>query len=275
MKTDTIYYLANEGSSTMQQLVAHYGSQGFCFIPWDIKAPPALDEVEYLLLLEPFKAGIDRFAVSLLWKQWLYLRAPHIRLVVGSFTGVARHSNVLRLLYPPPDLAKWLTQVKTIAEFPFYHADEITIAGIKIDRYKDTWELGLPHSGEPAKIRMKRFIDGHDRSNSFFEQVGRIRGRLINLKLDMENKYKDNKPSHIVADLKMMQNRWAYYKPLLEWMPFWKELAEVEQYLEAMAQIVDHKNWHEDTTTLTQQVEVIRDVFTLKVNPIVFAEENV
>lgn len=275
MKTDTIYYLANKGSSTMQQLAAHYSPQGFHFVPWDIKAPPALDEVKYLLLLEPFEAGIDRFAVSLLWKQWLYLRAPHIRLVVASFTGVDRHSNVLPLLYPPSNLVDWLAKVKPIADFPFYHADTTEMAGIKIDIYKDAWELGLPHSGEPAKIRMKRFIDGHDRSNSFFEQVGRLRARLINLKLDMENKYEGNRPTHIKADFKMMQNRWAYYKPLLEWMPFWKELAEVEQRLEAMAQIVETEHWYNDTTVLSQQVEAIRDVFTQKVNPIVFAEENV
>jgi|GEM_PF-1996726 len=179
---------------------------------------------DYLMLLEPLSIHNQKYALSKIWKRWLYQKSPATRLIVAGYAE-SQHPNYLNLLDLPKDLISWLGSIYTVAAFPMqYVGAKRNTDGSTTDQYADPWERMLPIRGIDAAKQLLKFMDGHDPHYSINEHLARIRKSIMDLKSKLEEGDFDKEGESEIKELQQEWSyfyfRWAYYKPLFDYLPF-------------------------------------------------------
>jgi len=270
-----IHYIATK-DKVVEELERYVAKAGYRLVPLD-KIKPAKD-IQYLLLVEPLNIEDDYYSVHPLWKHWLMRHAPDTKLLVAAFSASKRHSNFLPLLELPKSFGECMEKAVPVRNFPlFYRGTEERSLGIKEDQYADPWPMDMPQTGSPILPLLKKFINGHDKANSFFEQLVRLRKGMMDLEAVMDTGGKGDQAIYrqVTMEFDKLHNRWMYYKPLLDFAPFAAEVQAIAGHLHELGGCIRAEAWEGcSATPLLKPVEDIRDILKEKVIPIIHAEEH-
>ena len=161
-----------------------------------------------LLIFSPIKCGKLRLSPERVWKKGLAAENPDAILLSAGFEE-SQHSNYLDILNLPERLVDFLTRAK---------------------RAKDDWQP-LFTGGLEMEEKLARFFKGHGKE-SVVKELIKINGKISAL---FEAVTEWQKPYEKVAveafdtdytwhHWKIFINRWAYYYPFFEYLPFSEEI---------------------------------------------------
>ena len=250
-KTITIHYLSSK-KGIIDHLVSLYHEEGIVFEPFS--SDLTLKTVQYLLLIEPFEDNSEYFAASKLWKNWLAQKAPYVHLIVATFAH-SRHSNFINLADLPRSLKNQFASVVPVKEFVPEYSHTVKINNVKRHIMFDPWNIYLPLSGQDINKVMERFIRGHDKSYSYFEQLGRIRKDMDDLIYWKEKQKNQAKKSleltqkihhlykNIQKELDYLLNRWNQYEGLMSFLPFQKSASIIKEQMDVLEALIDNEAW--------------------------------
>ena len=284
MKTDIIHYLSSKDKeSIIERLQFYYNKEGIVFRPYF--SEDSLKDVQYLLLIEPFEENSEYYAVSKLWKSWLIKNAPHIHLLVATFAS-CRHSNFLNLADLPISFKEKLKTTIAVKEFIPEYSHTVNKNSIKEPIFTDPWNIYLPLSGQDINKIMERFIRGHDRTNSYFEQLIRIRKRMYDLEYWQEKLANQDKKdiklidkieqhyTDIQKEWDYLLNRWHQYKDLMSFLPFNAPAILIDSQMKELEALIDSDDWDDKKAKPSiQPIEIIRKELKHNFLPYIYAEQ--
>ncbi|HMQ46722.1 MAG TPA: hypothetical protein PKA00_07915 [Saprospiraceae bacterium] len=219
MTENTIYYIATK-SKTIETITPYFREQSYALQALFDNSPTQIEQITYLMILEPLQIELQQYAVAKIWKRWLYEHAPKVKLIVSGYSQ-SLHSNFLNLLRLPDDISEWLGNINPVEAFGLEYAGAITTpSGEKKDTYADPWERFLPVRGIDMVKQMARFLDGHDKHYGFNSQLSRIRKELTEINLPPEQIKLDEKKKTIKKEWELLDNRWQFYHPKFNHLPF-------------------------------------------------------
>lgn len=236
MKDLVIHYLfSSNRHGIFQQFQKLYVNDAITWV--DIRSEK-LDwsKIEVFLILEPVCIEKNDYSISYLWKNWLLDHAPHVNLIVAAFTA-SLHPNFLNLADLPKSLYSWLsTQSFSVNEYRLELAGVDYEYGVKRDVFIDPWLRHLPLTGNDMVTVMTGFIKGHDKTNSFFDQLVNLRKDLRDLAYwSGKDKPDENRISTIADRLYYewlgLRSRWMHYNPFMNVLPFVEAANEIEKLL--------------------------------------------
>jgi hypothetical protein len=233
MENTTIFYITTK-KSIVQHLAEYCAVQQINLIAYTVQKCP---KVDYLLIIEPIEIGPTKYSLSKVWKSWLFVHAPQTKLITAIYAHSA-HSNNLNLLKLPVNLSEFLEQTLPVGAFSPQYAGSKPIKGQKKDVYNDPWERFLTLNGHDIKKEMEKFIEGHDKNNSFYEIILNIRTNLKNLEYRLNpehNLYDQQEINQLINDTtrswEYMQIRWNYYLKYFEWLPFHDTIQDISKIM--------------------------------------------
>lgn len=225
MTAITIHYIASK-EKAVAILMDHCLKEGIELIKYDASE---MQPISYLMILEPLQIGNQQYAISKIWKRWLFNKSASTRLFVAGFVK-SKHSNFLNLLEIPDSLVDWLEELYPVGAFPLQYAGTETLPNNhKLDKYTDPWDRFLPSRGIDMVKQLARFLDGHDEHYSINNQLSRIRKELVDIKSSMESSLAlldeeqlGIKKKNVQNEWAYLQSRWLFYRPLFDWLPFYE-----------------------------------------------------
>ncbi|MEZ5040105.1 MAG: hypothetical protein R2828_09440 [Saprospiraceae bacterium] len=231
-----IYYIASKEKAVVT-LRDHWLRQGIELIKYDLSE---VLPISYLMILEPLQIGNQQYAISKIWKRWLFNKSASTRLFVAGFVK-SKHPNFLNLLELPDSLRDWLEELYPVGAFPLQYAGTETLpSNHKLDKYTDPWDRFLPSRGIDMVKQLARFLDGHDEHYSINNQLSRIRKELVDIKSSMESSLAlldeeqlRTKKKNVQNEWAYLQSRWLFYRPLFDWLPFYEAAGVIRENLKA------------------------------------------
>lgn len=235
-----IHYIATK-EKALTTFKDYCSRQHIVLVKYDIKKT---ESVPYLMILEPLQIGNQQYALSKIWKRWFFNHTGNTRLFVAGYAK-SKHPNFLNLLDLPAALRPWLEALHPVGAFTLQYAGTETLPnGLKLDKYTDPWDRFLPVRGIDMIKQLTRFLDGHDEHYSINNQLSRIRKELIDIKNSLEVYPPPDNDPHLEEKRKKMQeewvylqNRWQFYNPLFELLPFHDTAAAIRKCLEVDGEI--------------------------------------
>lgn len=258
-----IHYIATK-KEVVKTLSQYFETQSVKLEPLE---PPFLGG-EYLLIIEPVAVEKKYFALSTVWKPWLFEKYPDTRLIFAGF-GQSAHPCFLNLLDLPTELKKWLELAPKVSDFEVYQIPVKDSEKSGIDIYIDTWNRRLPLTGRDMRRQLLKFTEGHDKANSFFQQIARLRKIFVDLRFltdpDQENvaQFSEDIPELIKeaqTEWETLEKRWKYYQPSFAQLPFTETYESIRGKMLKLGKMVKEP---EDTQRMLpeciQLTEDIRD----------------
>jgi hypothetical protein len=240
MEALVIYYIGDK-PAVVAALSAWLEQHQMRMQPYPLSEMP---EVDYLLLIEPIQIGSMMYSVSKIWKNYLFVEAPATRLAVAAY-GQSSHPNYLNLLDLPDHPKSYFEGLLPVGAFSPQYAGHRTFLGQKTDVYADPWERFLSMNGQDIKQDLERFIEGHDKSSSFYDTILDIRTNLVNLEYRLKGGGHLNDQEKILALKKniykswnYMQLRWNYYQQYFRWLPFHHTVVQIQEKLNVLSDII-------------------------------------
>lgn len=274
-----IHYIASANKESVIEVLRGYCSpQGFAL---EALAPDRPFQAKYLMIVEPVAIGADGYALSPIWKSWLLENSPDTRLIIASYAQSA-HKNAMHLLHLPDSLRDWLEQVPPVKAYLLQRGVGES-QGEKKVTYYDPWDWFLPMSGRDMKKQMIKFLEGHDKVNSFTNQVGRLRKNLMDIRdimeADLPEAYKTELLPHTVEyrqqakeDWDALLGRWNYYKPFFDHLPFQEAAREIEAVIETLK--ADSKSWS-DPAVIPEydKIDALKQLIKARLDRFIFMED--
>lgn len=235
-----VYYLGNK-DEIVDYLRIYLKAQGLLLRTYSDEV--LVTELEYLMLIEPVLLRSKQYILSSLWKNWLLEHHPHCKLIFASYRQTD-HPNALNLLQLPVDFSSWLKDIPPVGVYQPQYAGCKEIDGQKYDEYVDPWKFFPLPLGWDIKDEIVNFLDGHNRDNSFVNQLIRLRKSMMDLKdiieegsvshLDLE-KIASGK-NEIKITWALLNNRWERYAAFFEWLPFHQTVRQLIHELKLLDQ---------------------------------------
>lgn len=269
-----IHYIAN--NRVVLPILSQYvqRSNNFEWIEYSILQRP---EVEYLIILEPFRIESELFTLSSAWKPWLKEFRPKTRLIVAAFAQ-SRHSNCLNLLDLPANLELWLQNVPPVSDFSMANTGKVTDAGEAI--FVDTWDFGLSNPGYHLKSQMRKFITGHEETKSFYAQMVDMQQQLNGLQYYYEVVKKDDVSEDekakersfregLLKNWGYFEHRWHYYSAVLDYVPYQEAINKIQQNIGEMKDVLKSGQYSGAKNPLQEILQIMRK----EMYPYIFPEE--
>lgn len=216
----TIYYLATK-TETIRVLANFFEKFHISLVPYEVSTNR---NCEYLFILEPIEIKKTSFAISEIWKAWLWENHPHAKLIIGSYTNCS-NSCALNVLNLPDDLLGWLHKLPAVKEYPLQEKRKKNTTDAM--DYQDLWCIGLPLTGRPLKERARQFIKGHDEKYSLYYQAVGLRKVF----LDSNAGYPEWNESQILIMAKEIKSRWRDYSEYFRWLPNLDLVDRMEEHI--------------------------------------------
>lgn len=236
MEDLTIHYLISNNRQTfLKQFQQVYAGESIRWEEFEVKEP-VWENIRILFILEPVRIEGKEYAISCLWKSWLSEYAPHVTLIVAAFAA-NHHPNFLNLADLPTKLHDTLCkQSFPISEFRPEPAGTDDKYGVKRDVYVDPWLRHLPLTGRDMVAVMTDFIRGHDKANSFFDQLVNLRKDLHDLaywsgKTEPDKAKITEIGDRLYEEWLGLRNRWSRYYPFMHILPFAVAANRIEELI--------------------------------------------
>ncbi|AEE53075.1 hypothetical protein [Haliscomenobacter hydrossis] len=271
----TIYYLGSK-SSILNQLtfyLRHFN------IELEEYEETKINQIEYLMLLEPVLIRNQYYVLSSLWKNWLMDNQPNAKLIIASYRQ-SDHPNALNLLDFPGDIPTWLKHLPKAGAYQPQYAGYKEIDGHKYDQYSDPWKFFPLPLGLDIKDDLSVFLNGHDRVNSFVDQLIRLRKAMMDLQVIFQNEEETvDKREEIAVEhdninfsWKALKVRWDNYQDLFKWLPFKSTVEQLMQELKDLAEHIDELSKNADLLPETKCIDKINHLLAQKIQRYVYYE---
>lgn len=273
MTENTIYYIATK-LKAIETITPYFQEQGYALQALPEYPPFEIEQVAYLMILEPLQIEVQQYAVSKIWKRWLYDHAPKVKLIVSGYSQ-SLHSNFLNLLRLPDDISEWLGNISPVEAFGLEYAGAIqTSSGEKKDTYADPWERFLPVRGIDMVKQLARFLDGHDKHYGFSSQLSRIRKELTEINLPLEQIQVEEKKKNIKKEWELLDNRWQFYHPKFSHLPFKDTRLEIDCLLKKGGSLDEAlKTWEaRKIESVCEQISKLITSVNISIDPYVHPE---
>jgi hypothetical protein len=250
---EKIYYLATKSEAFLEELNNYFKKQGY-----EIEPYPEVDPIElkYLLIVEPISIKGSPYAISDLWKQWLWSKSPEVKLILASYTQCA-HACALNLLDLPENLEVRLKNMPTIKEYGFYKYKN----SLGKETLRDDWKIALPITGRYLQGRVKHYFKGHEERFSLYYLAIEVRNGVINLN---ENDWDTN-----CALIREMKTRWQDYYDFFRWFPDRSIADGLDKCINDAVLMIDRPVADFSTAPLDQLIMLTKD----KILPSLFPED--
>jgi len=262
-----IHYIANT-DSIKNVLSGYFEKRGWKWLEYPILEMP---EVDFLLILEPFRIGTDLCTISTAWKPWLMEFQPRTRLIVAAFSR-SRHSNCLNLLDLPDNIDSWLEKVRPVSDFPLIDSGDLDENQKPL--YVDPFSFDLASSGKSLNKQMRKFVTGHEASKNFVSQVTGIRKQFKDLEL-YEKKNGLQKVAEIKNNLSNLweyfHHRWNYYSTVFDYLPYQKAICKIRKNVAFLKITIPQGRYSQE---VEEALDVIINTTRNEMEPYIFPEKH-
>lgn len=274
-ETITIYHLGSK-SSILNQLTFYFSQFNVELKEYE---ETKINQIKYLMLLEPILIRNKHYVLSSLWKNWLMDNQPNVKLIVASYRQ-SDHPNALNLLDLPSDVPTWLKQLPKAGAYQPQYAGYKEIDGHKYDQYSDPWKFFPLPLGLDIKEDLSVFLNGHDRINSFVDQLIRLRKAMMDLQIILQNEEKtldrreEIEEEHLIINIswKALKIRWDNYQELFKWLPFKSIVEQMMQELNELAEHIEELNNNLSLFPKNKIIDKINHLLAQKIQRYVYYE---
>ena len=204
---------------------------------------------------------------------------PNVKLIVASYRQ-SDHPNALNLLDLPSDILTWLRHLPKVGAYQPQYAGYKEIDGHKYDQYSDPWKFFPLPLGLDIKDDLSVFLNGHDRINSFVDQLIRLRKAMMDLQVILQNEEKTvDKREEIAAEhhninlsWKALKVRWDNYQDLFKWLPFKSTVEQLMQELKELAEHIEELNNNLNLFPENKFIDKINHLLAQKIQRYVYYE---
>ena len=227
MRTST--YIFSNLPEVVQPLEKHYFQETIPFISNSYALPSEWDSVSVFIIVEPFVINHKYCSVSSLWKKYLSIYFPNIKLILMGFLNF-QGPNYIDLLNMPKD----------------FHAFAQNALPVSSD-------YDVPVDGMNCHDTMKQFFKGHGKK-SLISQLNKIQQSLnvayVNL-LTGSSDIQESRDSllmpYFMREWKELRWRWDIYYPFFEYLPFFSTMKSIDETFRKISQAMKAKDINEDT----------------------------
>jgi len=222
-------YIFSNLPEVVQPLEKYYFQDKIPLISNSYAFPSEWDSVSVFIIIEPFVISHKYCSVSSLWKKYLSIHFPNIKLILMGFLDF-QDQNYIDLLNMPNNFHVFVQNALP--------------AGT---------EYGIPVDGLNCHDTMRQFFKGHG-NDSLISQLNRIQQSLnvtyTNL-LTGSSDFQEIKDSllmpYFMPEWKELKRRWDVYYPFFEYLPFFSTMKSINETLKEISQVISATNIKKNT----------------------------
>lgn len=219
MRTPT--YIFSNLPEVVQPLKKHYFQETIPFISNSYALPSQWDTVSVFIIVEPFVINHKYCSVSSLWKKYLFIHFPNIKLILMGFLDF-QGPNYIDLLNMPKDFHAFVQNALHVGS-----------------------DYDIPIDGMNCHDAMRQFFKGHGK-DSLISQLNKIQQSLnvayTNL-LTGSNDFQEIRDSllipYFMPEWKELKRRWDVYYPFFEYLPFFSTMKSIDETFRKISQAIN------------------------------------
>jgi hypothetical protein len=235
----TVHYIANN-VRIEQKLIDYFNNQKIAFHKYDLDA---LEAVDVLFLVNPFKIGDIYYDIHLLWQAYFKMEKANTKVIVCNMAedkNCACTENYLCVTLFPTNFENWLKNTKTVKDLP-----------------------RIPPINDSIRKQLKKFFQGHHHS-SLFQRFNYLQMTVKNIEYarlgEIDRTFQEAKEKLFELaeeQLKSFENRWNFYQRFFECCPFKKIGKEVTEKLSTIIEFFEDEDLQTEKEFCNRQIPAL------------------
>lgn len=221
-------YIFSNLPEVVQPLGKYYFQKTIPFISNFYALPSEWDSVSVFIIVEPFVINHKYCSVSSLWKKYLSIYFPNIKLILMGFLDF-KCLNYIDLLNMPKDFHAFVKNALPVSS-----------------------DYDIPIDGMNCHDTMRQFFKGHGKK-SLLSQLNKIQQSL---KVAYTNLFTGSSDfqeirnllltPYFIPEWKELNRRWDAYYPFFEYLPFFLRMKSINETFSRISQAINTNNIDEN-----------------------------